>query len=91
LSTAEQSLVTKKTYDIICSDRDIKPDNILLDELGHVHITDFNIAIELGPEPNHLATSMSGTKPYMGKSIHFIISALHTLFTETILHLYRQI
>ncbi|RWS01939.1 serine/threonine-protein kinase 32B-like protein, partial [Dinothrombium tinctorium] len=43
--------------------RDIKPDNILLDEAGHVHITDFNIAIELNERDE--ATSMSGTKPYM--------------------------
>lgn len=32
---------------------------------GHVHITDFNIATVLGED--QLATSMSGTKPYMGK------------------------
>ncbi|XP_041370290.1 serine/threonine-protein kinase 32A-like [Gigantopelta aegis] len=47
--------------------RDIKPDNILLDEEGHVHITDFNIATEL---PNDsLATSLSGTKPYMAPEV----------------------
>ncbi|KAK2541035.1 Stk32b [Columba livia] len=45
--------------------QDIKPDNILLDEHGHVHITDFNIAtIVKGSEK---ASSMAGTKPYMGK------------------------
>ncbi|XP_044754182.1 serine/threonine-protein kinase 32B isoform X2 [Coccinella septempunctata] len=47
--------------------RDIKPDNILLDEIGHFHITDFNIATVL--EDNHLATSMSGTKPYIAPEI----------------------
>ncbi|MBN3301967.1 ST32B kinase, partial [Amia calva] len=43
--------------------RDIKPDNILLDEHGHVHITDFNIATVL--KGSEKATSMAGTKPYM--------------------------
>ncbi|XP_064600171.1 serine/threonine-protein kinase 32B-like [Liolophura sinensis] len=47
--------------------RDIKPDNILLDEEGHVHITDFNIAAVL-PE-GQLATSLSGTKPYMAPEV----------------------
>ncbi|XP_037657919.1 serine/threonine-protein kinase 32A isoform X2 [Choloepus didactylus] len=43
--------------------RDMKPDNILLDEHGHVHITDFNIAATL-PKEKHI-TTMAGTKPYM--------------------------
>lgn len=32
--------------------------------LGHAHVTDFNIATVL--EDGQLATSMSGTKPYIG-------------------------
>ncbi|XP_012945981.1 serine/threonine-protein kinase 32B [Aplysia californica] len=47
--------------------RDIKPDNILLDEEGHVHITDFNIATELAE--GEVATSLSGTKPYMAPEV----------------------
>lgn len=47
--------------------RDLKPDNLLLDEKGHVHLTDFNIATIL--EDGKLATSMSGTKPYMAPEI----------------------
>ncbi|XP_052771939.1 serine/threonine-protein kinase 32B-like isoform X2 [Mya arenaria] len=48
--------------------RDIKPDNILLDEEGHVHITDFNIATVLNE--GQMATSLSGTKPYMAPEMY---------------------
>lgn len=50
----------------LLSDRDIKPDNILLDEQGHSHIADFNVATKL-EEGKKFATAQSGTKPYMGK------------------------
>jgi serine/threonine kinase 32 len=43
--------------------RDIKPENILLDECGHAHVTDFNVATML--DIDCLATSMTGTRPYM--------------------------
>uniref|UniRef100_A0A4W3KJ54 Serine/threonine kinase 32A n=1 Tax=Callorhinchus milii TaxID=7868 RepID=A0A4W3KJ54_CALMI len=47
--------------------RDIKPDNILLDDQGHVHVTDFNIAALVNQEKQ--ATSIAGTKPYMAPEI----------------------
>ncbi|XP_043087275.1 serine/threonine-protein kinase 32B-like isoform X2 [Puntigrus tetrazona] len=43
--------------------RDIKPENILLDEHGHVHITDFNVAMFLPGSES--VSSMAGTRPYM--------------------------
>jgi serine/threonine kinase 32 len=43
--------------------RDIKPENLLLSERGHIYLTDFNSAIMLNEKT---PTSISGTTSYMG-------------------------
>lgn len=47
--------------------RDIKPDNILLDSEGHVHLTDFNVAIHYSEKRLH--TSVAGSMAYMAPEI----------------------
>jgi serine/threonine kinase 32 len=48
--------------------RDIKPDNILLDADGHVHLTDFNVAKDV--VAGKTLTSKSGTLAYLAPEVY---------------------
>ncbi|KOS17388.1 Serine/threonine-protein kinase 32C [Escovopsis weberi] len=48
--------------------RDVKPDNVLLDAEGHVHLTDFNVATDV--IPGKQVTSKSGTLAYLAPEVY---------------------
>ncbi|KAI8631091.1 kinase-like protein [Xylariaceae sp. FL1651] len=48
--------------------RDVKPDNVLLDADGHVHLTDFNVASDI--IPGKMLTSKSGTLAYLAPEVY---------------------
>ncbi|KAI8647946.1 kinase-like domain-containing protein [Parasitella parasitica] len=48
--------------------RDIKPHNILMDDQGHVHLADFNIATHL--HAHRMLTSNSGTGYYIAPEVY---------------------
>lgn len=48
--------------------RDVKPDNVLLDNEGHVHLADFNVASDL--TPHKPLTSKSGTLAYLAPEVY---------------------
>lgn len=48
--------------------RDVKPDNVLLDSDGHVHLADFNVATDL--TPGKPLSSKSGTLAYLAPEVY---------------------
>ena len=74
-----------KTKNIV--HRDIKPDNILLDEKGHFHLTDFNVATYLNNGCR--LRNMAGTKPYMAPEMFQVISFfMSNLFSALFLKIF---
>lgn len=64
LFTGMQIVTSHFSLDVDLSRSDLKPDNVLLDERGHAHITDLNIAVHYSER--RLLTGVAGSMAYMG-------------------------
>jgi serine/threonine kinase 32 len=64
---AETALAIDYLHSIRIVHRDLKPDNLLLDENGHVHLTDFNIAVHFSS--GRQLTGVAGSMAYMAPEV----------------------
>jgi len=72
--TAEILLALEELHSKKILYRDLKPDNCLLDEQGHVSLSDFGLAVFLKKESHFMTLGTAGTYGYQAPEVHKRVS-----------------